>query len=43
MAEQRGEEETVNQYVFLDAKPEFEVQQLSFPLDSAVPLLPPDL
>lgn len=43
MAEQRGEEEIVKQYVFLDAKPRFEIQQLNFPLDSAVQLPPPDL
>ena len=43
MAEQRGEEETVKQYLFIDAKPRFEIQQLNCPLDSAVPLPPPDL
>ena len=43
MAEQRGEEKTVKQYVFLDAKLRFELLQFNFPLDSAVPLPPPDL
>ena len=43
MSEQRGEEKTVKQCVYLDAKPRFENQQFNFPLDSAVPLPPPDL
>ena len=42
-AEQHGEEKTVKQYVILDAKPGFEIQKFNFPLDSAVPLPPPDL